>query len=220
MNPSKQFFSAMVGSALALAATAQAQYVTGTQYLSNLPTPTALYAGWATATVSTESTGLRIQSSGYGSGYWVINAPDVQTIDSSSAEVRLTLTLNDTPSDYNWVGVTAILHDDLPDPTSFAYNMYSGYGNPGNPSGAVWSGNTATLTFPLAAGQLTKVQGGNDHVYALNFEFDPASLLNAKTSYDITFNSLELIVVPEPSSLALFGLAGAALLVFRRRKLR
>jgi hypothetical protein len=160
---------------------------------------------------------LRIQSSGYGSGYWVINGPDVQTLYSGATEVQLTLTINDTPADYNWVGITATLHDDLPAPTSFAYNMYSGSGNPGNPPGAVWSGNTATLTFPLAAGQLAKVQGGNDHVYALNFEFDPAVLLNGKTSYDITFSSLQLVPVPEPSSMALAGLAGAALLVFRRR---
>ncbi len=34
---------------------------------------------------------------------------------------------------------------------------------------------------------------------------------------DVTFNSLELTVVPEPTSLTLIGLGAAALLTFRRR---
>jgi len=198
---------------------AQAQYVTGTQYLSNMdpsfPAPGAKYPSWTTATIAANATGLEVQSSGYGSGYYVVPGPQVQTLLPTATEVQLQFTVGGSAADYNWVGTPFILNDDS---GSYTYGgLYSGSGNPGNPATVVWNGNTATWTLPLQAAQLAAVQSGTDHIYSFNLEFDPASLINGRTSYDVTFNSLAIVTVPEPGSLALITLGALGFLAFRRR---
>jgi hypothetical protein len=219
MKPNQVFISLMLAGGLTLVSQAQAQYVTGTQYLSNMdpsfPAPGAKYPSWATATVTTNATGLRVQSSGYGSGYYVIPGPQVQTINPSATQVRLQFTVGGTAADYNWVGTPFILNDDS---GSYTYGgLYSGSGNPGDPATVVWSGNTATWTLPLQAAQLAKVQTGTDHIYSFNLQFDPAVLINGRSSYDVTFNSLSVVAIPEPGSLAMLALGAAGVLAFLRR---
>jgi hypothetical protein len=221
MKTYNQLILAVLTSGLAAISTAQAQYITGHQYLDNIYPGGggALYGSWNSANVSQTPTGLRVQSSGYGSGYFIINGPDVQAINPLATQFQLTLTVGGNANDYNWVSPSpVILNDDLPAPTSFTYYLpYSGSGNPGNPANAVWNGNTVTITMALDPAQLAKVQGGNDHVYAFNLGFDAPVLINGRNSYDITFNSLQFIPVPEPSSLALAALSAVAFLAFRRR---
>ena len=53
-----------------------------------------------------------------------------------------------------------------------------------------------------------------DVVAGLNFQIDPA---NVSGNYDITYSSITLSPVPEPTTLALAGLGAAGLLIFRRR---
>lgn len=165
--------------------------------------------------ITATSTGLRVQSTGYGSGYYVIPGAQVQKIGSSATMVQLTFTVGGNAGDYNWVGTPFILNDDS---GSYTYGgLYSGSGNTGDPSTVVWSGNTATWRVPLQAAQLAAVQGGSDHIYSFNLQFDPAALINGRTSYDVTFNSLSIITVPEPSCLALMGLGIAGAWTMRRR---
>ena len=220
-HQSKWLASAIaVVSGLAFASSGQAQSVTGTPYLSNMDpgtlntAPNALYSAWASSppTIFTSlPTGLEVSSIGYGSLYYVVPPGEVQTLNTWDTAVQLTFTVNGTASDYNWVGTPFILNDNA---GAVTYGgLYSGSGNPGNPSTVVWNGNTATWTVPLAANQLAAVQAGGDAIYGFNLEFDPAV---APGIYDVTFNSLT--IVPEPASLALVGLGMAGLLVCRRRK--
>jgi len=181
-----------------------------------LTPPSALYASWTGGGgITSTPTGLNVQATGYGSLYYVLPPAQVQTMNSLATEVRLTLTVGGNAADYNWVGTPFTLNDDF---GSWTYGgLYSGSGNPGNPPTVSWVGNTATWTLPLQAGQLAGVQTGNDHIYSIGLQFDPAVLINGRTSYDVTFNSLELIPVPEPASLGLAGLGIVALLAMRRR---
>ncbi len=71
-----------------------------------------------------------------------------------------------------------------------------------------------TYVFPLQAANQANVAAGAI-INGINFQMDPA---NVSGNYDITFNSLTLSQVPEPTSLALAGLGAASLLAFRRRK--
>ena len=146
----------------------------------------------------------------------MIPGPQVQTVLSSATQVRLQFTVGGNAADYNWIGTPFILNDDS---GTYTYGgLYSGSGNPGNPGTVVWSGNTATWTLPLQAAQLAKVQTGTDHIYSFNLQFDPSSLINGRTAYDVTFNSLQLVTGPRTGlSLALIGLGTAGFLAFRRR---
>lgn len=206
--------------ALIIVSSAQAQGVTGTPYLSNVDPstlntpPSALYANWATAgaTFSSHPTGLEVNSTpSYGSLYYVIPGPEVQTLNPAVTTAQLTFTINGDPAPYIWVGTPFTLSDNF---GSVGYGGYSGSGNPGNPSNVQWNGNVVTWTVPLAAGQLAAIQAGTDAIYSFNLQFDPAVL--AAGSYDVTFNSL-VLTVPEPSSVAMLALGAGGWLIARRR---
>jgi hypothetical protein len=220
-----------VAGGLFLAGSAHAQSVTGAPYLSNIDpstlntSPNATYASWNSASSSTpvtftsQPTGLEVAAATYGSLYYVVPGPNVQTLNPLDTEATLTFTVN-SPSvaNINWIGVPFILGDNTGAAT---YGGYSTSGNPGsNPLTTVtWNGNVVTETQPLSPGQLAAVQTGTDAIYSFNLETDPASF-NGPPVYDITFNSLALspTPTPEPTSLALVALGAAGLVISRRRK--
>ena len=215
-TPTRQLVTALaVVGALALASSTQAQYITGGQYLDNVSAPSP-YGGWSSATILQTPTGIEVQApvgGGYGGAYFVINGPAVQTLNPADTQVQLTITINgdvspSTPYVYFSPG-QLVLNDDLPLPTQFNYNMpYSGpQNNPTGPPSCVWNGNVGTMTVPLSALQISKIAGGNDHIYAFNIDIDPAVI--TIPTLDITFNSVQLI--PEPTTVVLVGF-GAALL--------
>jgi len=207
---------------LTLASSTQADYITGGQYLNNVGAPST-YGDWTNASITQTATGIRVvgnASGGYGGANFVINAPAVQTMNTNDAFVRLTITINgdvspSTPYVYFSPG-QLVLNDDLPLPTQFNYNMpYSGpQNNPTGPPTSVWNGNVGTFTVPLMAGQASKIAGGSDHIYSFNLDVDPAVITSS--TYDITFNSVQLI--PEPTTVSLVGVALLGLLGLRRRR--
>jgi hypothetical protein len=205
---------------LTLAVSTQAQYITGGQYLQNATTGGG-YGGWSSATFTYTPTGIEVQapvSGGYGGAYFVINS-GVQTINPAATEVQLTLTVNGDPNPYIWFSPgQLVLNDDLPLPTAFYYNMpYNGYGNGGNPAPpeVVWNGSTVTITEAIQAGQLAKIQGGNDHIYAFSLDLDPAVITTPML--DVTFNSIQFIPVPEPATVTLVVLGLVGVVALRRR---
>jgi hypothetical protein len=211
----KWFAAALaVAGVLAVANSLQAQFATGTPYLSNLvPGNISLYDNWASATVTSEPTGLRISSGGLGSLYYDIPVADRQPLNLGGTQAVFTFTVNSDPTAMIWVGSRFVLNDNA-GPAWYPNPGYSGYGNGGNPSEVSWNGNVVTWTVPLSAAQLAAVQTGSDVLYGFNLVFDPAVMAGPPV-YDITFNSLA--ITPEPSTLALVGLGAASLLAFRRR---
>jgi hypothetical protein len=211
-----------VAGGMVMISSAQAQSVTGTPYLSNIDpstlntAPNATYANWnGGANFTSLSTGLEVQSAGYGSLYYVVPAGNVQTLNTADTQAVLTFTINSpAANNFVWAGTPFILNDNSGAAT---YGGYSGSGNGGNPSTVTWNGNVVTWTVPLSAGQLAAVQAGGDAIYSFNLQMDPA-VLNNGPIYDMTFNSLVLSPAPEPTTLALVGLGAAGLLAFRRRK--
>ena len=213
----KQLLAVVAG--LALAASTQAQYITGGQYLQNVSAG-GTWGSWPSGTITYTPTGIEVQapvSGGYGGGYFVINS-GVQTLNANDTAVQLTLTVNGDPNAYAWFSTSPLtLNDDLPSPTSYAYNEpYNGYLNGGNPPApeVVWNGATVTITEPLDAGEIAKIQGGSDHIYAFNLGFDPASV--STPTLDVTFNSIQLI--PEPATVTLVGLGLVGVMALRRRR--
>jgi hypothetical protein len=218
--------AAVAAASLLAVASAQAQAVTGTPYLSNVDpstlnnSPNATYAGWngGGATITSLPTGLEVASGGYGSMYYVIPSGEVQTLNANDTMATLTFTVN-SPAAANmvWVEAGFYLNDNS---GSQAFQPYSGYGNGGNPAGVTWNGNVVTETESLTPAEITAIQAGNDAIYSFNLEFNPAVIANGPPVYDLTFNSLVLSApsVPEPATFALAGLGGAAMLLFRRRK--
>ena len=206
---------------LAMAGSARAQAITGTTYLSNVVlnnnAPDALYAGWATGTTITSlSTGVEVNSATYGSCYYAIPPADLQTLNSGDTLATLVFTVN-SPSvaSINWMGTPFILTDSGTG-VGTTYGGYSASGNAGSNPGTTWNGNVVTETESLSGAQLAANQAGGDTITGFNLEVDPASFAGPPT-YDITFNSLTLSPVPEPTSLALLGVGAAGLFAGRRR---
>ena len=167
--------------------------------------PDAMYANWATATITSQPTGLEFNSSGYGSGYYAVPTP--QTLATNDTMVTLTMTLNSfgavpalTTSGI-YIGLPFILDDNS---NSVTLGGYSGPGNPGNDPGAAWTTNVVdgvsnlvcTETIDLPAAVLATIKAGGDAITGFNLEVDPAS--DEADFYDITFNSF-VLSAPAPT---------------------
>jgi PEP-CTERM motif-containing protein len=215
----KQLLVVVAG--LTLAASTQAQYATGDQYLDNV-TPTGPYNGWAgtpNATVTVGATGVEVvnpAANGYGGEYFSANTP--ATVSSPTAtELQLTLTINGSTNGYNYFSPGQLVVNDSSG--TYYYNMpYSGPGNPGNQAGAVWNGNVLTATVPLQIFEQSAIQSGGVTVYGVNLDLDPANISTGTGNFDVTYNSIEF--VPEPGTLSLVSLGVGLLgwLGLRRRR--
>jgi hypothetical protein len=205
--------------ALAFAVSTPAQPVTGHTYLDNI-LPSAQYASWATATFTPQANGLEVTwAGGYGSGYFGLAPSQYQTLNVNDTVATLVLTVNNAvapPGNVNsgyWLGVPFIINDNA---GAYTYGGYAGqFGYTGGGT-ATWNGNTLTETVPLDPAQIAAIQLGNDTVYGFNLQLDPAVWPGGPA--DITYNSLTLSAVPEPSTFALAGAAAAGLLCYRRKK--
>lgn len=215
---------AVVGG-MAVAISAQAQYMTGGQYLQFDPgTPPSPYGGWGPTTILNTPTGIEVDGAiggggNYGGNYFVVPIPDVQTLNAADTQIQLTLTVNGDPTQFNWFspGQLVLNDNNAPNTGPWFYNMpYNGYNNPGNPANVSWNGSTVTATVPITGGLLSNIQAGGDHIYSFSLDLDPPGI--SATPYSVTFNSVQFEPAPEPTTMALAGLGAAGLLAFRRRK--
>jgi hypothetical protein len=196
-----------LASGLALAGSAQAQGITGTPYLSNIPPGNATFTGyWNTplTTISSTPTGMEFVSAG-GSGsfstmYYPIPLANQAPTATTDDQVVFKFTWN-SGNAVGGVNVLFALGDSLG-----GVNYYgTTYNNLFVP------GTTYTYTFPLQAANLANIQAGAV-INGMNFQIDPD---NVSGNYDITYNSI--VVVPEPTMAALAGLGLASLWIVRRR---
>lgn len=199
---------------------ASAQPVTGDVILDNLASSNiTAYPSWTAAGITSGAGGTEATSTGgFGSLYYAVPASQLQTLNPGDIEATLVMTVN-TPSASaqanDWLGIPFILNDSTGPVTYGGYAGMYGYFAQYTPATVTWNGNTVTETVPLTAAQIASIQTGNDAIYGFNLELDPAVLAGGASAYDVTFESLTL--VPEPSTLALFGI-GAVAFVLRRRR--
>jgi hypothetical protein len=197
-----------VVSGLIMTGSAQAQGVTGTQYLSNMdPANVGFFNQWAdpSTVITSTPTGLEINALGgagtFSSSYYALPAIQIQGNNPGATQVTFTFNWN---SGNAVAGVNVLFS--LDDSNGGAADYYgTGYNIP--------TPGLNSYTFPLQAGNLADFQAG-DVVAGINFQIDPG---NVSGNYDITYSSITLGPTPEPATFALPGLGAAGLLAFRRR---
>ena len=223
-----------VAGGLIIAGSAQAQYVTGTPTLSNLP----MNAGPMVAGSTTGPNGITLTEptgTGYLWGGADIALANQQVFNPLDSKVIWTYTINSpTPGttgvDYGsnpawtWSGITILLAANGGSDERYPAIGYDGYNltyspingqniantdkgysyNPANQTVTQVANLDAVTLAGIASGTITTVQ----------FSVYPSTLPDG---YSLTFDSIQL--VPEPSTLALagLGLGVAGLLIARRR---
>jgi hypothetical protein len=197
-----------VAGGLVFANSVQAQAITGTTYLSNINPAAPTYGGfWSTplTTITSTSTGLEFNAPG-GSGsfsqmYYPIPLAQQTPLNSLDTQVTFHFLWN-SGNAVAGVNVLFALDDSMG-----GVNYYgTGYNVP--------TPGLNSYTFALQAANQANVAAGAV-INGMNFQIDPA---NVSGNYDITYSSITLSQIPEPTSLALAGLGVASLLAFRRRK--
>jgi hypothetical protein len=200
-----------VAGGLAIANSAQAQSVTGTPYLSNIPASGAgspSYSGyWNTplATITSTSTGLEFNAPGGGGSFSQLYYPLPVSQQTPLNPLDTQVTFNFLWNSGNAVAGVNVLFalDDSMGGTDY---YGTGYNIP--------TPGLNSYTFNLQSPNLANV-GAGALINGLNFQIDPA---NVSGNYDITYSSIYLHPAPEPATLALIGLGAVGLLAFRRRK--
>jgi hypothetical protein len=210
MKPQTNWLTAalIATGALVVAASAQAQSVTDFSLIPASGPNAPSYSGyWPTplATISSTPTGLEINAPG-GSGsfsqlYYAIPLANQNTLNPLDTQVTFDFTWN---SGNAVAGVNVLFAlDDANGGTDYYGTGY-----------LVPTPGLNSYTFPLMSPNAANVAAGYD-INGINFQIDPA---NVSGNYDITFNSLTLSAVPEPTTVALASLGVASLVIFRRRK--
>ena len=205
----KSFVAALaVASCLAITHLAQAQSVTGTPYMSNISPASGFYSGYWNApitTITSTPTGLEFNAPGGGGSFSTMYYPIPVAQQTALNPLDNQVTFNFLWNSGNAVAGVNVLF--ALDDSLGGVNYYgTGYNIP--------TPGLNSYTFPLQAANLANV-GAGAVINGLNYQIDPA---NVSGNYDITYSSLTLSQVPEPTTLALVGLGAACLLGARRRK--
>ena len=194
---------ALAGSlALVSPALAQTTITTFDNFVSD-----ALYPSWAlpSATIVSGPSAYTITATGYGSNYKYIGAPAINGVGNTHLE--LTVTLSGPAGADGHLGPIIGLIDG--DGTHVNYAWY----------GQLLGSHV--LTVPIDSPTWTDAPGttpGLDlsTLTHMHMQLDPGGF-GTSGFYTVSWENLSLITVPEPSSLALFGLGAMGLAIMRRR---
>ena len=153
-----------------------------------------------------------IQAQQYGSGAYDFSTP----INASGADqFQLTFTINQTMQHGDGSGLWFGPNVDISDGTHMVHLSAANAGGGYLDYGPYVGPGTYTLYGPL-----TDQFGGpaldTSTITAFNLELDPAEY-GGGAPYDITYRSLILTTVPEPTALALLALGVGGFVVARRR---
>jgi hypothetical protein len=206
---SKRFLTALaVATGLVIANRAPAQSITGTPYLSNVNPANASFTGfWSTplTTISSTPNGMEFVGPGgtgsFSTMYYFIPPAQQTALNPLDNQVTFTFMWN-SGNAVAGVNVLFALDDSMGGTDYYG----TGYNIP--------TPGLNSYTFPLQAPNLAHVAAGAI-INGMNFQIDPA---NVSGNYDITYSSITLSQVPEPTTLALTSLGAISLLAFRRRK--
>jgi len=231
---------------LVVAGSVQAQYITGTPNLSNIPAPFSAGGGadWYQGVTTVSSAGITEDTTASGWGGYSYNSVVIpvglqQTYNPADTEIVYTFQLaGPTPSGsvgsgaWNWFAPGLTIADSIGGEAGAVwYSGYDGYGAPGpdpfasqtsgtSQQSVVWSSAggvyTGTVTSQLTGTTLTAIQTGGT-ITQFNMLLDATP--SAMAGYSFTGVSIQLVATPEPSTLALAGLGlGVAGLVIARRR--
>jgi hypothetical protein len=213
----KWFATALaVARGLVIASSAQAQTVIATLSDFQNFTLSTTYGSWNTGllpipgppTIISDGP-FEVIAQGWGGGSYDFTTP----IDATGANAfQFTFTINNTMAHGDGSGLWFGPNLDISDGTHMVHLMglpyflnYGPYVGPG----------TYTLTGPL-----TDQFGGADldpsDITSFNLEVDPAEY-SPDAPYDITYNRLVMIAVPEPTALALLAIGITGLVIARHR---
>ncbi|HXA44787.1 MAG TPA: PEP-CTERM sorting domain-containing protein [Candidatus Angelobacter sp.] len=193
-----------VTAGLLIAHSAQAQGITGGQYLSTFSG--AGYSGdWNAGNVNNTATGIEIVAPGGAGSFSTLYSPIPvpQPNNPSVTEAVFDYTLNSGNVVAGGIAVIFSLDDSAGNAEyyNFGYHLYT-------------PGVLNSVVVPLNATTLADIAGGAV-INGFNLQMDPA---NVNGSYDFTYNSITLTSVPEPSTFAYSAFGVAAIWLFRRRK--
>jgi hypothetical protein len=151
-----------------------------------------------------------------GQGYGSVAHDFATPIDATGAtEFQITFTINNTMAHGDGSGLWFGPNLDISDGTHMvhltAVNAGAGYLNYGPYVGP----GIYTLTGPLTD-TFGEAPLDVSTITAFNVEIDPAEY-GSDAPYDITYDSLKLIAVPEPTTLVLLALGATGFVIVRRR---
>jgi len=171
-------------------------------------TSDALYPSWAlpSSTIVSGPTAYTITATGYGSNYKYIGAPAINGVGNTHLE--LTVSLSGPAAADGQLGPIITLIDG--DGTRFNFAWY----------GQLLGSHVLTMpvdspTWADSAGTTPGLDLST--LTHMHMQLDPGGF-GSSGAYTVSFENLSLITVPEPSSLALFGLGAMGLAIMRRRR--